>query len=73
MKRLALVSIICQKYVPIDIAIPAKVIASEAKQSLRFSKRLLRRQAPRNHRLWEQFFDTRYKGHAMYSNRPKGG
>jgi hypothetical protein len=73
MKRLALVSIICQKYVPIDLANPAKVIASEAKQSLRFSKRLLRRQAPRNHRLWEQILDTRYKGHAMYSNRPKGG
>jgi len=33
----------CQKYVPIDLANLLKVIASEAKQSLRFSKRLLRR------------------------------
>ena len=51
----------CQKYVPIDLANLSKVIASEAKQSLRFSKRLLRREAPRNDRLLEQIFDNRYR------------
>ena len=33
----------CQKYVPIELVNLSKVIASEAKQSLRFCKRLLRR------------------------------
>jgi hypothetical protein len=51
----------CQKYVPLDLANLSKVIASEAKQSLRFSKRLLRRKAPRNDRLSEQIFDSRYR------------
>jgi hypothetical protein len=32
-----------KKYIPLDLANLSKVIASEAKQSLRFSKRLLRR------------------------------
>jgi hypothetical protein len=50
----------CQKYVPLDSANLSKVIASEAKQSLRLSKRLLRRKAPRNDRLSEQIFDGRY-------------
>jgi hypothetical protein len=50
----------CQKYVPIELADLSKVIASEAKQSLRASKRLLRRLAPRNDSLSEQFFDNRY-------------
>jgi hypothetical protein len=38
--------IIVKKYVPIDLANFSKVIASEAKQSPRVSRRLLRRQAP---------------------------
>jgi hypothetical protein len=50
----------CQKCVPIDLANLSKVIASEAKQSLRVSKRLLRRLAPRNDRLSERRFDNRY-------------
>jgi hypothetical protein len=50
----------CQKYVPMDLAHYSKVIASEAKQSLRLSKRLLRRFAPRNDSLSEHIFDNRY-------------
>jgi hypothetical protein len=45
-----------QKYVPIDLANLSKVIANEAKQFIRFCKRLLRRQAPRKDRLLEQIF-----------------
>ena len=33
----------CQKYVPIELVNLSKVIASEAKQSLRLTKGLLRR------------------------------
>jgi hypothetical protein len=51
----------CQKYNPIDIANPSTVIASEAKQSLRVCKRLLRRKAPRNDGLSEYIFDNSYK------------
>jgi hypothetical protein len=58
----------CQKYVPIDFANYSKVIASGAKQSLRLSKRLLRRYAPtrlsssqaRNDSLSEHIFDSHY-------------
>ncbi|MGD8393356.1 MAG: hypothetical protein PVH74_17615, partial [Desulfobacterales bacterium] len=48
----------CQKYVPIELVNLSKVIASEAKQSLRFCKRLLRRKAPRNDSLSEHIFDS---------------
>jgi hypothetical protein len=48
-----------QKYVPIDLVSLLRVIASEAKQSLKFFKRLLRRQAPRNDKFLEQNFDNR--------------
>jgi hypothetical protein len=47
---------VCQIYVPIDLTNYSKVIASEAKQALRVSKRLLRHYAPRNDRLAEHFF-----------------
>jgi hypothetical protein len=47
-----------QKHVPIDLTCLSSVIASEAKQSLRLSKGLLRRQAPRNDRLSEQILTT---------------
>ena len=50
-----------QKYVPIEFVNLSKVIASEAKQSLRFCKRLLRRKAPRNDSLSEYIFDSYYK------------
>jgi hypothetical protein len=50
----------CRKYVAIDLANLLKVIASGAKQSRMFSKRLLRRQAPRNDCVSEQVFDNRY-------------
>jgi hypothetical protein len=49
-----------QKYVPIEFVNLSKVIASEAKQSLRFCKRLLRRKAPRNDSLSEYIFDSYY-------------
>jgi hypothetical protein len=39
----------------------SKVIASEAKQSLSVSKRLLRRQAPRNDSLSVHIFANRYR------------
>jgi hypothetical protein len=42
------------------LACLSSVIAREAKQSLRLSKELLRRKAPRNDRLSEQIFDNRY-------------
>jgi hypothetical protein len=48
-----------QKYVPIDLANLSTVIASGAKQSLKVSKRLLRREAPRNDSLSEQIFKNR--------------
>jgi hypothetical protein len=48
----------CQKYAPVDLANLSKVIASEAKQSLRFSKRLLRRYTPRNDSVAEHIFDN---------------
>jgi hypothetical protein len=50
----------CQNIVPIDLASPSSVIASESKQSIRLSKGLLRRQAPGNDGLSEQIFDNRY-------------
>jgi hypothetical protein len=50
----------CQKYVPIELVNLSKVIASEAKQSPRFCKRLLRRKAPRNDSLSEHIFDSYY-------------
>ena len=50
----------CHKYVPIDLATLSKVIASEAKQSLRVCKRLLRRKAPRNDGFSEYIFENRY-------------
>jgi hypothetical protein len=58
----------CQNYVPIDLANLSKVIASEAKQSIKVSKRLLRRKAPtrlsssqaRNGGLSIRIFDNRY-------------
>ena len=50
----------CQKYVLIVLVNLPKVIASEEKQSPRFYKGLLRRQAPRNDRLSQRFFDNRY-------------
>ena len=59
----------CQKYIPIDIANPSKVIASEAKQSPRFCKRLLRRKAPRNDSLSEHIFDSYYKYKPQRSGR----
>jgi len=43
----------------------------EAKQSLRFFKRLLRRWAPRNDRLSEQIFDYRYKAAKRKANKKK--
>ena len=49
-----------QKYVPIDLANLSTVIASKAKQSHRFWKRLLRRSAPRNDRLSERSFGNRF-------------
>jgi hypothetical protein len=51
----------CQKYVPIDLANPSKVIASEAQHSLRVCKRLYRRKAPRNDGLSEYISDNRYQ------------
>jgi len=56
-----IVYISCQKYVPIDLANLSKVIANEAMQSLRISKRLLPRMAPRNDGLSEYIFDNHYK------------
>jgi hypothetical protein len=60
-----------QKYVPIDLENFSKAIASEATQSLRVSKRLLRRQAPRNDSLPEHIFDNRYR-YFFYSNGLNG-
>jgi hypothetical protein len=48
----------CYKYVPVDLANYSKVIASEAKQSLKLPKRLLRRYAHRNDSLSEHIFDS---------------
>jgi uncharacterized protein (DUF2267 family) len=59
----------CQKYVPIESANFSKVIASEAKQSLRASKRLLRRLTPRNDSLSEQIFDNRYNSEGVKMNK----
>ena len=60
---------ICQKYIPTGLANLSKVIASEAKQSPGFAKRLLRRCAPRNDRLSEYIFDIDYTSGAGLSGR----
>ena len=49
----------CQKNIPIDFANPQKIIAGNAKQSLRVLNRLLRRKAPRNDGLSEYISDNR--------------